>query len=55
MDQGLLNSKDPVAFADAYVGMLDGLAIQLLIHSEHMTPERMQATCKAFIENFVAM
>ncbi|MET3952880.1 TetR/AcrR family transcriptional regulator [Arthrobacter sp. UYEF36] len=54
-DQGLLNIKDPVAFADAYVGMLDGLAIQVLIHSEHMTADRMRATCKAFIDNFVTM
>jgi hypothetical protein len=35
--------------------MLDGLAIQVLIHSEHMTADRMRGTCKAFIDNFVVM
>lgn len=52
-DAGLLNIADTVTFADAFVGMLDGLAIQVLIGSAHMTAERMQATCTAFIDNFL--
>lgn len=53
-EQGLITVQDPVAFADAYVGMLDGLAIQVLIGSEHMTAERMRQTCAAFIDSIVA-
>ncbi|WP_125609896.1 TetR/AcrR family transcriptional regulator [Specibacter cremeus] len=51
IDLGLIAVGDPVAFADAFVGMLDGLAIQVLIGSKHMTVERMQATCNAFIDS----
>ncbi len=52
-EQGLIGIADVVAFADAYVGLLDGLAIQVLIGSTHMTAERMQATCSSFIDMFV--
>ena len=50
-EQGLLWIDDPVAFSDIYVSMLDGLAIQALIGSEHMTVERMRQTCTAFIDS----
>jgi AcrR family transcriptional regulator len=53
-EQGLITVKDAVAFADAYAGMLDGLAIQVLIGSKHMNAERMRATTTAFIDNIVA-
>lgn len=53
-DGGLLAIDDEVAFADAFVGMLDGLAIQVLIGSTHMTAERMQETCTSFIDNYLA-
>lgn len=52
-DEGLLNIADVTAFSDAFVGMLDGLAIQVLIGAAHMTADRMQATCTAFIDNFL--
>lgn len=49
-DAGLIAIDDSVTFADAYVGMLDGLAIQVLIGSSHMTVTRMRATCRAFVD-----
>lgn len=52
--QGLLAVPDPVAFADAYVAMMDGLAIQVLIGSVHMNAERMRLTCRAFIDSATA-
>ncbi|MFQ4149670.1 TetR/AcrR family transcriptional regulator [Arthrobacter sp. LAPM80] len=52
-DEGLLNISDVVAFADVYVAMLDGLAIQVLIGATHMTVQRMQETCTSFIDNFL--
>ena len=52
-DGGLLNIADAVAFADAYTAMLDGLAIQVLVGSSHMTAERMQATCASFLDAFL--
>lgn len=50
----LLNVIDPVAYADTFVGMLDGLAIQVLIGSTHMTAKRMKATCEGLIDSIVA-
>lgn len=47
---GFLRTRDPVEVADALVGMLDGLAIQVLIGSTHMTLERMRSTCLAFLQ-----
>ena len=52
-DAGLLDIPDLAAFSDAYVAMMDGLAIQVLIGSAHMTLDRMQATCTAFIDSFL--
>lgn len=52
-DEGLLDIADVTAFSDAFVGMMDGLAIQVLIGAAHMTAELMQATCTAFIDNFL--
>lgn len=49
--QGLLDIADPSVFADIYVGMLDGLAIQVLIGSRDMTAERMRATCEDFLDS----
>lgn len=52
--RGLLNVIDPVAYADTFVGMLDGLAIQVLIGSTHMTAKRMKARCEDLIDSIVA-
>jgi AcrR family transcriptional regulator len=49
-DQGLLRPGDPYRFTDELIGMLDGLAIQVLIGSGHMTVERMRDTCMALID-----
>jgi AcrR family transcriptional regulator len=54
MDRGLMVPTDPVVFTDAFVGMLDGLAIQVLVHSEHMTVVRMKATYESFIDHYLA-
>lgn len=48
--RGLLTVADPVVFTDAFVAVLDGLAIQVVIGSEHMGAERMRATFHAFID-----
>lgn len=53
VDQGRIKVADPVVYADTVVGMLDGLAIQVLIGSTHMTAERMNATCKDLIDRVV--
>lgn len=53
IEEGLLTVSDPVAFADAYVAMMDGLAIQVLIGSAHMDVEQMRTTCRAFIDTAV--
>ncbi|HEY0484800.1 MAG TPA: TetR/AcrR family transcriptional regulator [Mycobacteriales bacterium] len=49
-DQGLLRPGDPYRFTDELIGMLDGLAIQVLIGSGHMTVGRMRDTCMALID-----
>lgn len=54
IDRGLLAVPDPIVFTDAFVSMLDGLAIQVVIGSEHMDADRMRATCRAFIDAAVA-
>lgn len=54
IDCGLLKVPDPVAFTDAFVAMMDGLAIQVLVGSEHMTAERMRTTCRAVIDGAAA-
>lgn len=52
-ERGLMKVTDPVVYADTFVGMLDGLAIQVLIGSTHMTADRMKATCATLIDSIV--
>jgi AcrR family transcriptional regulator len=52
-DRGLIDVVDPVTYADTFVGMLDGLAIQVLIGSKHMTAQRMNETCRALIDRIL--
>jgi AcrR family transcriptional regulator len=54
IDQGLIVPTDSVVFTDAFVGMLDGLAIQVLVHSEHMSVARIKATYESFIDHYLA-
>lgn len=48
--EGLLVPGDPVLLANALVSMIDGLAIQALVGSSHMTIRRMRAVCEHLLE-----
>jgi AcrR family transcriptional regulator len=48
-DQRLIADGDPVQMANTVVGMIDGLAIQVLLGSHNMTVDRMRATCRAYL------
>lgn len=45
-DAGLFREEDPVLVANALIGMIDGLALQVLLGSRSMTIERMRAVCE---------
>ncbi|MFI9047380.1 TetR/AcrR family transcriptional regulator [Streptomyces sp. NPDC053427] len=51
---GRMGDEDPVDVANMLVGLLDGLALQVLVGSHAMTLRRMRATCRAFIDGLVA-
>lgn len=44
-DVGLFRDEDPVLVANALIGMIDGLALQVLLGSRSMTLDRMRAVC----------
>lgn len=46
---GLLREGDAVEYANRLIGMIDGLAIQVLVGSRSMTVERMSAVCEGFL------
>lgn len=50
-ESGALRVADPTAFADMYVAMMDGLAIQVLVGARHMDLDRMRSTCRAFVDS----
>jgi AcrR family transcriptional regulator len=50
-DQGLLRSGDAVELANALIGMIDGLAIQVLLNSSNMTLDRMRTVCHWFLRD----
>ena len=50
----LARSGDPVDLANMLIGMLDGLAVQVLLESPSMTLSSMRATCKTFIGDVIA-
>ncbi|MFG2140801.1 TetR/AcrR family transcriptional regulator [Streptomyces sp. NPDC048650] len=50
---GRMGEEDPVEVANLLVGLLDGLALQVLAGSHAMTLARMRATCRAFIDTLV--
>jgi AcrR family transcriptional regulator len=52
--QELARSGDPVVLANMLIGMLDGLAVQVLLGSHSMSLDAMQETCKAFIGDVIA-
>jgi AcrR family transcriptional regulator len=51
-DAGLFRVEDPVLVANALIGMIDGLALQVLLGSRSMTLERMRAVCEQMLRTF---
>ncbi len=54
-DDGLARPGDPQRLANMLVGMLDGLAVQALLHASTMSLDAMRETCAGFIEAAVAV
>jgi AcrR family transcriptional regulator len=52
--RGQLADGDPFVLANMLVGMIDGLAVQVLAGSQSMTAGRMRATCLAFVDTVLA-
>ncbi|MDQ6527223.1 TetR/AcrR family transcriptional regulator [Nocardioides sp. LHD-245] len=50
-EKGLIEVPDPQLFANMYVSMMDGLAIQVLAGAEGISLADMQATCRAFVDS----
>jgi len=50
-DAGLFRDEDPVVVANALIGMIDGLALQVLLGSRSMTLERMRAVCEQVLRS----
>jgi AcrR family transcriptional regulator len=48
-DEGLFRDEDPVLAANALIGMIDGLALQVLLGSRSMTLDRMRAVCEQMV------
>ena len=51
-DAGLFRDEDPVLVANALIGMIDGLALQVLLGSRSMTLDRMRAVCEQTLRTF---
>jgi AcrR family transcriptional regulator len=51
-DQGLLRADDAVVQANTLIGLLDGLAIQVILGSRSMDAARMQAICHRLLDDF---
>ncbi|SEG90133.1 DNA-binding transcriptional regulator, AcrR family [Thermomonospora echinospora] len=52
--EGLITPGDPVLLANVLVSMIDGLAIQALVGSKHMTIGRMRSVCDHLLETMSA-
>ncbi|MGB8404263.1 MAG: TetR/AcrR family transcriptional regulator [Mycobacterium sp.] len=52
--EDLARSGDPVVLANMLIGVLDGLAVQVLLESPAMTLATMREVCKAFIGDVIA-
>jgi AcrR family transcriptional regulator len=48
-DAGVFRQDDPVLAANGLIGMIDGLALQVLLSSRSMTIDRMRAVCDQVI------
>ena len=53
-ENGSARAGDPVELANMLIAMIDGLAIQALAHSSHMSDPTMRGTLRAFIDNYLA-
>jgi AcrR family transcriptional regulator len=52
--QSLVRDGDPVQMANMLVGMLDGLAVQVLVHAASLPLSTMRETCRVFIDTVLA-
>jgi AcrR family transcriptional regulator len=52
--RGQLAAGDPFVLANMLVGMIDGLAVQVLAGSHTLTAGRMRLTCLAFVDTVLA-
>ncbi|SNR69314.1 TetR/AcrR family transcriptional regulator [Blastococcus mobilis] len=50
-DRGLFRDEDPVLVANGLIGMIDGLALQVLLGSRSMTVQRMREVCERTIRD----
>lgn len=53
-DEGLARPGDPAVQANMLIGMLDGLAVQVVLGSPSMSLSRMRQTCHEFIGAVIA-
>jgi AcrR family transcriptional regulator len=54
-DEGLARSGDPVVLANMLIGMIDGLAVQVVLASANMSLATMRDICHAFIGEAIAL
>lgn len=54
-DEGLTRPGDPLAQANMLIGMLDGLAVQVVLGSSNMPLESMQRICNDFIDSALTL
>lgn len=52
---GQIGAGDPVEIANMLVGMLDGLALQVLVGSHAMTVARMRKVCQVFVDRILGL
>ena len=51
---GQARPGDPVQLADMLISMIDGLAMQSLLHSTHVNHDSMRNICRAFIDDMIS-
>jgi AcrR family transcriptional regulator len=51
---GTAREGDPELLANMLIGMVDGLAMQVLLHAKAMSLDTMRETCRAFIDELIA-
>lgn len=50
---GQIGGTDAVEIANLLIGLLDGLALQVLLGSHSMNEKRMRATCQIFVDRVI--